>query len=294
MRSFLAVLLLLAATACSGNAQVESMLIGPGDLIYVEVFDTPELAQTVRVSDAGTVRLELIGDLKLGGETPVVAAKLVEKALVDKNVMKHPQVSIRVAEYATLDISVIGQVKSPGTFPVTTAQPILKIIAMAGGLTDIADRHVTVERHTDSSEKVSYYLANDADQAISARLMVNPGDVVIVPRAPVVYVMGDVAKPGGYSIITNDSRLTVLQVVAMAGSANKSAVTSHVTLIRKSTEGQQEITVQLAAIQKGKQPDLPVQAGDILFIPFSWMKNMATNAASIAASTSSAAIYSIH
>ena len=161
-------------------------------------------------------------------------------------------------------------------------------------LTDIADRHVTVERHTDSSEKVSYYLANDADQAISARLMVNPGDVVIVPRAPVVYVMGDVAKPGGYSIITNDSRLTVLQVVAMAGSANKSAVTSHVTLIRKSTEGQQEITVQLAAIQKGKQPDLPVQAGDILFIPFSWMKNMATNAASIAASTSSAAIYSIH
>jgi polysaccharide export outer membrane protein len=65
MRSFLAVLLLLTATACSGNAQVESMLIGPGDLIYVEVFDTPELAQTVRVSDAGTVRLELIVDLKL-------------------------------------------------------------------------------------------------------------------------------------------------------------------------------------------------------------------------------------
>jgi polysaccharide biosynthesis/export protein len=103
-----------------------------------------------------------------------------------------------------------------------------------------------------------------------------------------------VAKPGGYAISTNDSRLTVLQAIAMAGSANKTSVQSHIRLIRKTPQGQQEIPVQLAAIQKGRQPDLVLQPYDVLYVPFSWMKNTALNASSIAASTSSAAIYTIH
>jgi polysaccharide export outer membrane protein len=294
MRQLISIVLILVAFAPLSSAQSESLLIGPGDLVDINVFDTPEMAQELRVSDAGTVRLQLIGDVKLAGETPAAAAKIVEDALVGKKIMHAPQVIVKVVEYATQDVSILGQVRNPGTYSVTTPQTVLRVVAMAGGLTDVADRNIMIERHRDPSEKIKYYLANDAQEVLSASPIVYPGDTVVVPRAPVVYVLGDVAKPGGYSIATNDSRLTVLQVIGMAGSANKTAVQSHVRLIRKTPQGEQEISIQLAAIQKGKQPDVVLQPNDVLYIPFSWMKNAALSASSIAASTSGAAIYAVH
>ncbi len=294
MHKLIIALLLLGALVLSCAAETESMLIGPGDLLQVEVFDTPEMTQQVRVTDAGTVRLQLVGEVKLAGEAPIAAAKIIEKALVEKQVMRAPQVTVGIVEYATQDVSVLGQVKNPGAFPIATPQPILKVISLAGGLTDMADRNVTIQRKHDASQKIQYYLANNADRAMSDSAMVYPGDIVLVPRAPIVYVLGDVAKPGGYAITTNDSRLTVLQAMAMAGSANKTSVKSRVKLIRKGSQGQEEIPIQLGAMEKGKQPDLTLQADDVLFVPFSWMKNMAVSASSIAASTSSAAIYAIH
>jgi len=197
-------------------------------------------------------------------------------------------------DFATQNVSVLGQVKNPGPYEITTPQTVLKIIAMAGGLNDDADRRITIQRNNQTDQKIEYYMANNAQQAVQNAVMVNPGDTVIVPRAPVVYILGDVARPGGYSIATNDSKLTMLQLIAMAGSANKTSK-SGLKLIRKDPDGQQkEIPVQLAAIQKGKQPDVQLQQGDIVFVPFSWMKNAAMSAANIAASTSSAAIYTIH
>jgi polysaccharide export outer membrane protein len=280
-----------SALALSCVAQTESLPIGPGDLVYVEVFDTPGLAQEVRVTDAGTVPLEFLGDVKLAGETPAVAAKIVERALVDKKIMREPQVTVRVEEYATRDVSVLGQVQNPGAYPITTAQPVLKVLTLAGGLTGMADRNITIERHHDPSQRIQYYFANNAEQAMSDSVMVNPGDIVVVPKAAIIYIMGDVARPGGYPITTNDSHLTVLQAIAMAGSANKTSVQSHTRLIRKTSEGQQELRVQLVAIEKGKQPDLILQPDDVLYVPFSWMKNVAMSASSIAASTSGAAVY---
>jgi polysaccharide export outer membrane protein len=294
MRQLISTALILIAFALLSSAQSESLLIGPGDVVDISVFDTPEMAQELRVSDAGTVRLQLVGDVKLAGETPAAAAKIVEDALVGKKIMRAPQVIVKVVEYATQDVSILGQVRNPGTYPVTTPQTVLRVVAMAGGLTDVANRNIMIERHRDPSEKIKYYLANDAQEALSPSPVVYPGDTVVVPRAPVVYVLGDVAKPGGYSIATNDSRLTVLQVIGMAGSANKTAVQSHVRLIRETPQGEQEISIQLAAIQKGKQPDVVLQPNDVLYIPFSWMKNTALSASSIAASTSGAAIYAVH
>jgi polysaccharide export outer membrane protein len=294
MRKLVTALLLLSMLTLPGGAQTESMLIGPGDLIQVDVFDTPEMTQQVRVTDAGTIRLQLVGEVKVAGEAPTAAAKMIEKALIDKQIMRTPQVTVKITEGATQDVAVMGQVKNPGTYPIATPQPVLKVLSLAGGLTDMADRNVTIQRKHDASQKVQYYLANNSEQALSDNAMVYPGDIVLVPRAAIVYILGDVAKPGGYAITTNDSRLTILQAIAMAGSANKTSVKSHVRLIRKNVQGQQEIPIQLAAIEKGKQPDMPLQADDVLYVPFSWMKNIAVSASSIAASTSSAAIYAIH
>ena len=106
-----------------------------------------------------------------------------------------------------------------------------------------------------------------------------------------VYVLGDVGKPGGFSVTTNDSKITVLQALALAGSANKTSVLGKAKLVRKTPSGAMEIPIQLAAMQQGKRPDIEMQPDDVLFLPFSWMKNIAVNAQGIAASATSAVIY---
>jgi polysaccharide biosynthesis/export protein len=289
----IATFFLLGALAASCFAQQESLLIGPGDLLQVDVMETPEMEQQVRVTDGGAVSLAYIGSVEVGGLTPTDAAATIQKALIDKKVMRQPQVTVRVQEYATQDVSILGQVRTPGTYAITTPQTILKVLSLAGGLTETADRNVTVKR-SKSAEQVRYYVSNDAEQALSDLIMVYPGDTILVSRASMVYVMGDVNRPGGYAIATNDERLSVLQVIAMAGSANKTAVQSHVRLIRNTEHGQIELPVHLDAIQKGKQADIFLQANDILYVPFSWMKNVVMSSSSIAATTAGAAVYLAH
>ena len=284
---------LLAALTIPCLAQQESLLIGSGDLIQMDVMDTPEMTQQVRVADDGTVRLAYVGKIHVAGQTPATAGNLIETALVEKHVMRKPQVTVRVQEYATEDVSVLGEVHTPGAYAITTPQTILRVLSLAGGLTDMANRHVTVKRYK-STEQLTYYVSNNSEQALSDVVMVNPGDTVLVPRAPLVYIMGDVNRPGGYAINTNDAHLTAMQAVAMAGSANKTSVLSHVRLIRTTEQGQVELPVHLDAIQKGKQPDIALKPDDILYVPFSWMKNVVLSSSSVASSTAAAAVYAVH
>jgi polysaccharide export outer membrane protein len=285
---------LLALATVTGFAQKESLLIGPGDMIHVQVFDTPEMDQHVRVTDAGTVSLMFVGAIKVVGMTPTDASQAVAQALIDKQYMRAPQVTIVVEQFATQNVSVLGEVQQPGVFPIATATPILKVVSLAGGLTPLADRNVTIERHSNTNEKVNYFLSNTSANALTDSVLVYPGDTVLIPKAGVVYVLGDVGRPGGYPMNTNNSQMTMLQAVAMAGSTSKTALPSKVRLVRKTPTGTQDIHVSLGAMEKGAEPDLPLQADDVIFVPFSWMKNLALTSSSIAASATSATIYVAH
>ena len=271
-------------------AQKESLLIGPGDLIQVDVLDTPEMEQQVRVTDEGQAPLAYIGNVQVGGKTPAAAAEAIRLLLISKNVMKHPQVTVRVQEYATQDVSVLGQVRTPGSYPLTTPQPVLRVLSLAGGVTDMADRQVTIKRHG-SSEQLTYSLSNDPKKMLTDMVTVNPGDIVIVPKAPIIYIMGDVGRPGGYTMSANETHLTLLQAIARAGSANKTSVPHKVRLIRTTEQGEKEIPIRLDAMEKGKIPDMELQPNDIVYVPFSWMKNIAMSGSTIVSSTAGAAIY---
>ena len=290
---YIAIFFLLSYLAVPCLAQQESLLIGPGDMIQVDVMDTPEMEQQVRVTDDGDVPLAYIGSIHVAGQTPAAAAASIQGELIEKKVMRHPQVSVRMMELATQDVSVLGQVHTPGTYSITTPQTILKVLSLAGGLTEAADRNVTVKRNR-SGEQLRYYVSNNAQQALSNVVMVYPGDTVLVARAPMVYVMGDVNRPGGYVMATNDEHVSMLQVIAMAGSASKTSSQSRVRLIRTTDHGAVELPVHLDAIEKGKRPDIMLQPNDIIYVPFSWMKNVAMSSSSIGASTAGAAVYLVH
>lgn len=289
---FALIAMMLSVRPVSAQDQKESLLIGPGDLIQVDVLDTPEMEQQVRVTDGGSAPLAYVGNVQVGGKTPAAAADAIRLLLISKNVMKHPQVTVRVQEYSTQDVSVLGQVRTPGAYPLTTPQPVLRVLSLAGGVTEIADRQVTVKRHG-SSEQLTYTLSNDPQKMSTDMVMVNPGDIVMVPKSAIIYIMGDVGRPGGYAMSSNDSHLTLLQAIARAGSANKTSKQSKVRLIRVTEQGKQEIPIHLDAMEKGKIPDMDLQANDIIFVPFSWMKNVAMSSSQIAASTANAAIFAI-
>ncbi len=275
-------------------ASPETLLIGPGDTLRVQILDTPELEQHPRVTDAGEIPLVGVGNLHVAGLTPAEAAAQIRARLISTHYMNHPDVSVTVEQYATQSVSVLGQVKAPGAYPISTPRSVLSVVALAGGLTDTADYRITIQRRDGSQKPVSYTLSNDPRVAIAHEVQVFPGDTVIVPKAGIAYVLGDVGRPGGFVMQNNHSELTVIQAVALAGGTAKSAVPSHAKLIRRKPEGQyQEIAVNFSAMQKGKVPDIPLEPDDVLYIPFSYLRNIASTSSGIVANTASAAIYTV-
>ena len=107
-------------------------------------------------------------------------------------------------------------------------------------------------------------------------------------------MLGDVKTPGGYVMSNNSSQLTVLQAVAAAGGTNHSAVPSHARLIRKDdAAGYEDKPLPLSAMQKGKAADIPMQPGDIVYVPFSYLRNLATQSSGVVAAATGATIYAI-
>jgi polysaccharide biosynthesis/export protein len=282
-------LLSLLPTALWG--QKESLLIGPGDLLHLQVYDTPEMDQHARVTDSGTIPFTFLGDISVGGLTPAAAAGEIEHRLIAAGIMLHPQVTVRVEAYATQNASVMGQVQKPGVYEIDTARKVVDVLALAGGLTDLADRHITIQRHGEGQAKVDYYYSNAATAALTDDPMVYPGDTVIVPRVAIVYVLGDVLRPGGYPINTNNSEMTALQAIALAGYANHTAAVGKSRLVRSTPGGVKEINLPIGEMQKGKMPDVAVMADDVIYVPFSFVRNLGVNSQGILASATSAMIY---
>src|SRR5271163_320707 len=270
----------------------ESILIGPGDMLHIQVFDTPEMDQHARVTDDGNVPLIFLGNVHVAGMTPESAARTIETQLQEKQLMKHPQVTVNIESFATQGVLVMGAVARPGTYQIDTSRPVLDVLGLAGGLTEIADRNVTIERHG-TGERIQYFVSNKPEEAFDHSVLVHPGDKIMVPKAGIVYALGDFARPGAYVLSNNDGKLTALQMLALAGGTPPNAVPSDTRLIRRNGDGFTTTKIQLSDMAKGKIPDIQLQPGDYLYVPFSYLKNIAANASQIVASGAGAAIYAV-
>ncbi len=199
-----------------------------------------------------------------------------------------------VEQYATQTVSVLGQVRASGAYPIGTARPVVDVLALAGGLNEVADRNIVIERRGDPDHPLHYNLANDGVVALQTSVLVYPGDTVMVPKAGIVYVLGDVNRPGGFVMDNNSTELTLLQALARAGGVSRTAKQGHAKLLRKDATGYHETQLSLGEIQKGKQQDIALAPGDVLYVPFSYAKNIAVSGSSgIISSVSSAAVYSM-
>jgi polysaccharide export outer membrane protein len=268
--------------------------VGPGDTLHVVVFDSPDLEQRVSVTDAGNANFDLIGDVHVAGLNVNQLARTLEGLLVRGHFLLHPNVTVMIEQSATMQVSVLGEVHNPGAYEIGTTRNILEVISLAGGLTEEADRHIVIKRR--QGDSTSVFVPNNAGDAIAASVMVYPGDTVVVPKAGVIYVLGDVGRPGAY-YMQRDSKLSVLQAVSMAGGLLPNAAAPHSRIVRKTTDNAQgyvDIPLQLKAIQNGKKPDMPLQADDVIYVPFSYARNTFIQSPAILASAASAIIYTAY
>jgi len=261
----------LPPSATGSPTRSEALTLDSGDLLNVAVFDTPELSAKLRVDNLGEIVLPVGGAVSVRGLTAEQAQSAIEERLRRKNILRDPHVEVLVLEYATQGVTVGGEVKTPGVYPWVAKHTVLDFISIAGGLTPAASKTVTISRK--DREQVITFQLSPAAQEHEGDLEVRPGDRIFVTRAGIVYVVGDVGRPGGY-LIENKDTVTVLQALALAQGMNKTAKYD-AKLIRNSPSGRTESDLPLKRILANQVIDPKLQDGDILFVPVSASKEWA-------------------
>ena len=245
-----------------------------GDMLEISESHTPEFRSVVRVSGAGTVSLPMIGEVRVDGMDEQTAAQAIEAALVAKGMLLHPLVSVLVTAYAGQDVSVLGEVARPGVYPFTYHHRLLDLISAASGLGPNAGRLVNIFHSSDPRTPHPVVLdPSGTDQSTDHNPELIPGDTVQVSRAGLVYVVGDVIRPGGFPVDPVQG-LTVVQALSLAWGPTMNAGASRAVLIREQKDGRTLTTLNLKRMLHGQDPDLPVHDRDILYVPDSFGKNL--------------------
>ena len=198
--------------------------LGPNDLIKVQVFGQPDLTSETRVSGDGKIRVPLLGVLEVTGLSVKETEDLVTDRL-SRELLKNPRVTVNIVKYRNVYVS--GQVKNPGGYPYEDGLTVLKVLALAGGLTDKAakcspDRiHVKRQNGTNGKEAENRTVVLDD--------LIGPDDIVQVPDCQNIYVSGEVKSPGAY---TYEEGMTVLKAIMLAGGFTNKASERRVKIKR--------------------------------------------------------------
>ena len=283
-------LLALAITASgqqSGNPVPNAappLKIGSGDLIEVSMFDNQDLSGRFRVDENGDITVPLIGRVHVEGLTAEGAATLIEQRYVEAQILQpaDSHATVFISEYATQGITVGGEVKNSGVYPALGIRKLNDVISAAGGVTPAAASKVVITHKGDPANPITVDYTPEALNPVIPDVQIFPGDTLMVPRAGIVYVLGAVARAGGY-VLDGRNTLTVEEVMALAGGVGHAPALKRVQLVRTLANGRKEaITIPVNLIYKGQAPDVALKDGDILFVPTSTGKLVTEQAISSA------------
>jgi polysaccharide biosynthesis/export protein len=264
-------------------------VLGGGDEITLRDSDVEELnGKVFQVGEDGTIGLPIIGRVRVAGLT--VAE--FERALNDKLrvYVKEPKTTVASVQYRSRPVSVIGAVTNPGVYQITAPRTLVQMLSVAGGLRSDAGSWLVITRKdpretshptqpgADFATGVTEIripltgLLNGADSR--AGMFVVPNDVISVAKAEMIFVMGDVRKPGGF-VLGDREQLSLIRALSLAEGLQGSASARHAKVLRESSTGRSEIPVDIAKILDGKGPDLMLLPDDVLYVPTNAGKKIA-------------------
>ena len=233
------------------EAHSSTLTLGPGDEMDVAVYGAPDLSGHTRVSSDGNISMPLVGYIHVAGLTSSEAEATIESHLRQNNIVNDPQVSIFVKDYNSSGVSVAGEVTKPGTYTTLGPHRLFDVLQAAGGPTEKAANRAVIT-HRGSNTPITVELSKDPAQMAQSNIDIEPGDTVVVPAGAIVYVLGEVGKPGGY-VLGSSSGVTVLRVVAAAGGPTRDASLGGARMIRRTPAGLQEVRVPLKNLLRAKQ-----------------------------------------
>ena len=261
--------------------------VGPADKLSIKVFGLEQLDQEVRVSNSGKIHVQTLGVLVVNDMTPPEIERAIARGLREGGIVNDPWVQVRVVQYRAHPVYLLGEVWTPGQFLITDQMTVLDLLTLGNGTSIHTAMGFLYRRKIKDTEPAPGEEPVPTDEAIpidfeaimegrQANLQLRGGDVLYVPlRKPELFsVVGAVQNPGMKEI---EARRPLLasQAVAMAGGLLKTAKSNQSIIVRRDASGaRQQVPVDLAAILKGKAPDIRVQADDVIFVPGSALKSL--------------------
>jgi polysaccharide biosynthesis/export protein len=268
--------------------------LGPDDQIKIWALGVEEISdKPVRIGPGGDIDLPLVGRIHAGGLT----VEQFKSALLERlaKEVRKPEVSVDIVEFGSQPVSVMGAVNHPGIHQLAGRKSVAEVLALAGGLRPDAGPYITITRqikygpiplpttHTDPSGRFSTAQLQVKDLLSAARpaenILIRPHDVITVPEAESIYVVGAVRKPGAFPLNQHES-VSVLQALSMAEGLGSTPAPqdSKILRIAQGSGERKEIPVDLKKVMAGKSEDLALRANDILFVPDSTSKKAAARA----------------
>ncbi|MGD0962227.1 MAG: polysaccharide export protein EpsE [Methylomonas sp.] len=240
---------------------MQDYLIGASDMVKISVFDYPDLATEVRVSESGNITFPLIGEISIGGRTANEAEKLIAESLTKQGFVRQAHVTVLVSEYFSQQVSILGNIAKPGRYTLDKPNRLSEILALAGGVAEDGGDKALITRVSENGEtqrtEIDLYELFHGD--LSKDVQVKSGDMIFIPKGPVYYIYGEVQHAGMFSLHRN---MSVIQAISISGGLTPRGTENWVKVKRKDVNGE----LQSETIELGDY----IQANDILYVRESW------------------------
>jgi polysaccharide biosynthesis/export protein len=245
--------------------------IRPGDIVEVQVFDAPEYSVSMPVSPAGEIAIPYAGLFRVEGMTSIEAAHAIAHLFVEQQILRDPRVIVTTQQFG-YSVTVMGEVKSPGIYPLAGKKRLIDMLTQAGGVSDRAGHVVEIFAAGSMKNPQTVLWDPTLRENDNAELEIKTGETVLVSRCGVVYVGGNVIRPGAFPLC-DSNHTTLSEVMALAQGAKPSSWSQRTLLLRTSESGTRVVQkVKLEDVLRGRAVDITMQPDDILFIPPSVLK----------------------
>ena len=267
-KDFFFALVLAASLTATARAQEQpgAYVIGPQDVLGIQVFDQADLGGKYTVEADGTFSFPLVGRVSAGGLTLRKFETELRRQLAD-GYFKNPQVTVAVAEYRSQRLFVLGEVRTPGPVALTGDMTLIEALARAGSTLPSASGEIAVVRarqgttgptlpNTDNEGFIERAAIRDLENGtLNKNIELHDGDTIFVPRAETAFVFGEVKSPGAFPI---QKDTTVLQALSLAGGVTEHGALNRVKAVRLVNGERTEVKVALGDI---------VKPGDTIIVP---------------------------
>lgn len=263
------IVMLLSPLPVLSQQQQTDYVVGPQDVLAITVWDQPDLNNKFTIEADGSFTFPMIGRVQAGGLTLRQVEAELRKRLSD-GYFKNPQLTVAVDTYRSQRVFIIGEVRTPGTYVLTGNMSLVEALSRAGSTTAAASHEAVIVRaregkagdgptlpdQAEAGEVVRVQLKDLQSGDLSNNIPLRDGDTIVVPRAEMVYVFGQVRNPGAYPLQAQET--TVMQALALAGGVTDRGATGRIKVVRLVEGEKKEMKVKLGDL---------VQPGDTIVVP---------------------------